>query len=246
MSNEVQEVFFSLLPADTTQTLQRFIYPVDDASMNTSVYQTQLFMHQTEPPKLEAVQWLEEALKHQDNPAGQVTAALALMYGFNEEYEKMMNTVQEVCTNYPALLSYFQSPNHLMMLVYACNKDQARIQELMKLLDISLPTEKEVRIVLQKPPAATNEQFVDFYAVELYVGVNTSKMPVRIRIFYPHLQENVNITKALIYKHGQQLTPRPDYTKEPDPTHPSERAFDLPVAELLKQLFDEFLFLCPT
>ncbi len=246
MSDEVQEYFFSLLPADTTQTLQRLIDPVDDASMYyTSVYHTQHFLHQTEPPNFEAVQWLEEALKHQDNPAGQVTAALALMYGFKEEYEKMMKTVQEVRTNYPALLSYLQTPDHLMMLVYACNMDQARIQELVKLLDVSLPTEEEVRTALQKPPESIDKQFVDWYAVELYDGVNASKMPVRIRIFYPHIQETDEVTKALIYKLGHQPIPRPDYTKEPDPTHPSERAFDLPVDELLQQLFDEFFFLCP-
>ena len=56
----------------------------------------------------------------------------------------------------------------------------------------------------------------------------------------------VQVTNALIFGQGEQAISRPDYSQEPDPTHPSERAFDLPVDELLQQLFDGFLFLCPT
>ncbi len=56
----------------------------------------------------------------------------------------------------------------------------------------------------------------------------------------------VDFRDAINAHDWEQAIPRPDYSKEPDPTHPSERAFDLPVDELLKQLFDEFLFLCLT
>ena len=234
MSNEVQEYFSSLL--------YRQGHPHWPGRRLTESWSFPQFMVDIQ----KAFQWLEEALKHQDDPEGQVSAALALMYGFNERYAKMMNAVGEARTNHPALLSYLQTPDHLMMLIYACNKDRSRIQELMGVLDLPLPSEEEVRIAIQEPSASIQDQVVDWYAVELYVGADTSKMPVKVRIFCPHTQETVQVTKALIFGQGQQAIPRSDYSKEPDPTHPSERAFDLPVDELLKQLFDEFLFLCPT
>ncbi len=233
MSRKVQEYFSGLLVQNVLQKADSFA---------SAMYLHQL-RYAEAPPKVEAIDWLKEALEHQDDPEGQVSAALTLMYGFNEAYGKMMNTVQEVRANHPALLSYLQSPNHLMMLIYACNKDQLRIQELMKALDVLPPTEEEVRTAVQKPPTSTNELFVDWYAVELYVEANTSKMPVKIRIFNPHIQETINVTNALIFKQGQPPIPRPDYYREPDP---SKRVIDLPVDELVKQLFDEFLFLCPT
>jgi len=234
LSRKVQEYFSGLL--------------VQNVLQNADSFASAMYLHQLRyaeaPPKVEAIDWLKEALEHQDNPEGQVSAALAFMYGFNEAYGKMLDIIQEVRINYPALLSYLQSPpDHLMMLIYACNKDQLLIQELMKALDVLPPTEEEVCTAIQKPPASTNEQFVDWYAVELNVGANTSKMPVKMRILSPHTQETVKVTRAIIFKHGQEPIPRPDYSREPDP---SKRVIDLPVDELVKQLFDEFLFLCPT
>src|SRR5207245_1577775 len=119
-------VFSPLQPRPPLQPLQRVILSVDEASMYyTSVYSTQFSQLQTEPPKLEAVDWLQDALQHQENPEGEVAASLALMYGFSEAYGKMIDALHASLASYPHLVSYFQPPDRLLMLIYACNKDRA-------------------------------------------------------------------------------------------------------------------------
>jgi len=234
MSKEVQDYFSTLL--------YRYVHPHWPESRLTETWSLPQLMVDIQ----RVIQWLEEALNHQDDPEGQVSATLPLIYGFNEEYGKMMSAVGAICTNYPTLLSDLQMPDHLMMLIYACHKEQSRIHALMKALDLPLPSEKEVCIAIQEPSASIQDQASEWYAVERYAGANASKMPVKVRILCPHLQEAVQVTRALIFGQGEQAISRPDYFKEPDPTHPSERAFDLPVDVLLQQLFEEFLFLCST
>ena len=73
------------------------------------------------PPKLEAIHWLEKALQHQDDPEGEVTVALALMYGYSDAYDLMLDTIQKARTLSLSLISFFQRPVHLMMLIYACH-----------------------------------------------------------------------------------------------------------------------------
>ncbi len=244
MSNDVQAYFYYLLRGGLPQLPQRFLYPVDDASMYyTSESATQLSQPWMEPPKLDAIDWLQQALQHQDDPEGEVSAALALMYGFSEAYGKMIEALHNALDHYPDLVSYFQSPGRLMMLIYACSKDRARIQELMNVLHFPLPTENDVQTVLSKPATMGSELFVDWYAVESQIGGNTSKLPATIRIYRPSIHEPVRETYAQIFRQGQQSYsfPRADFSRDP-----SQGVAMLPINELLKQLFGEFLFLCPT
>lgn len=244
MSNEVQAYFFRLLHAGLQQPLQKFWYPVDEASTYyTSAHYIQLFQLQTDPPKLEAIDWLREALQHQEDPNGEASAALALMYGFSEAYGKMIDWLQAALTSYPSLDSYFQHPDRLMMLIYACHKEHDRIQELMNILHFPLPTENDVQTAISTPTTSGNDFFVDWYAVELQMGGNTSKLPATIRIFLPSVHDPVKETYAYIFKQGQQpyLIPRADPSRDP-----SQGVVTLPVDELIKQLFVEFLFLCFT
>jgi hypothetical protein len=100
-------------------------------------------------PKLEAIHWLEEALLYQEDQEGPVTAALALMYGYSDAYDMMIDTIQRAVTINPSLSSYFQLPDNLMMLIYACHK-LASIEEVMRNVDLKLPKFDEVQDALRE------------------------------------------------------------------------------------------------
>lgn len=223
MSQEVQEYFsYQLHPSNSLVG-----GPV------TPLYRTQFVQTRPAPPKLEAIHWLEEALQYQDDPEGQVTAALALMYGYSDAYDKMIDTIQKARTINPSLISSFQLPDNLMMLIFACH-NLASVEEVMRNIGLKLPKLDEVQQALleasdpKSNPSAIARPYIEWYAAELRMG-NSSGTPVRVLIAFP---DKNGLTYAQISKQGQAPITIPE--------QPSSYAIEtlIPVDEILKQLTD--------
>ncbi len=230
MSNEVQEYFsFQLHPGTSPQVLGCLGGPV------TPMYYTQLAQTHPAPPTREAIQWLEEALQYKDDPDGHVTASLALMYGYDEDYEGMIDTIKRARTMNSSLIAYFQRPENLMMLLYTCH-DLASVEEVMRNVSLKLPALDEVQQALREAsdpknnPYVLAQPYIEWYAVEFRMG-NTLRMPVKVRIAFPNKN---GVTYASTFKHGQAPIIIP-----PQPTTTGIIETLIPVDEILKQLTDK-------
>jgi len=186
-------------------------------------------------PKLESITWLEDAIKHQDDPEGKVSLALALMYGYNEYYDKMMGTFAAIRANDASRLSYFHTAVHLFMLIQACGKDRCHIEEVAQAIDYALPTKADIEAAICDPKIL-GYQPVDWFAIELS---NTSlKMPMTISIFKPSPS---NESYAMLSKGKLQ----PGTIPPTDPgRNPSLGIQTLPVDDLISQIFHDFLVIC--
>jgi tRNA A-37 threonylcarbamoyl transferase component Bud32 len=232
MSNEVQEYFsFQLHPGTSPQVLANLGGPV------TPMYYTQLAQshHAPAPPTREAIQWLEEALQYKDDPDGQVTASLALMYGYDGDYERMIDTILRARTVNSSLIAYFQRPENLMMLLYACH-GLASVEEVMRKVRLKLPALDEVQQALReasdltKNPYVLAQPYIEWYAVECSMG-SAVRMPVKVRIAFPNKH---GVTYASVFKHGQAPSIIP-----PQPTTTGIIETLMPVDEILTQLTDK-------
>jgi len=128
------------------------------------------------------------------------------------------------------------------MLIYGCGGDIFCINELMKIILFQLPTEHQVITSASDRKPSLQDQFIDWYAIENLSGVDTSRMPVAIRIFRTSDLSKEIYAPFFKKKGAQQRKIPPD-----DPSRNVSLGLTmLPLSELVKQLFDEFLFLCPT
>jgi len=234
MSNEVQEYFsFQLHPGISPHVLGSLGGPV------TPMYYAQLAQIHPAPSTREAMQWLEEALQYKDDPDGHVTASLALMYGYDEDYERMIDTIKRARAISSSLVSYFQRPENLMMLLYTCH-DLASVEEVMRNVSLKLPAFDEVRQALREAADPKNnpnvfaQPYIEWYAVELSQG-NSSGMPVKVRIHFPNKN---GVTYASIFKHRQAPMIIPP---QPTPTGIIETL--IPGDEILKHLADKGIVL---
>lgn len=185
MSNEVREFFFHQLhPGTSPQVLERLGGSV------TPMFYTQFAQTPPAPTKLAAINWLEKALQHEDDPEGKVTASLALMYGYNEDYDRMIDTIRKARTINSSFISNFQHPDNLMMFIYACH-DLASVEEVMSNVNLKLPQKDEVQQAIREASDPKNnpnvyaQPYIEWYAVELRMG-KTSKMPITVRIVFPN------------------------------------------------------------
>lgn len=240
LSNEVQAHFSYLLhPGAFSQQFQSSLHSPAVAAITyyayTSMDYSQLSQLLPEPPTLEAIDWLQQALQHQENPEGEVSAALALMYGFSEAHGKMIDALQVALTNYPSLVSYFRPPERLLMLIRACN-NLASIEEVMHVLNMKLPKIDEVQQTLREAsnpknnPYVLAQPYIEWYAVELRRRGNTSKMPVKVRIVFPNKN---GLTYAQVSPLSQVSLIIPEQTS-------TTGIIDtlVPVEDILKQLAD--------
>src|SRR5260370_20509691 len=229
MSQEVQEYFsYQLHPSNSLVG-----GPV------TPLYRARIVQTRPAPPKLEAIHWLEEALQYQDDPEGQVTAALALMYGYSDAYDRMIDTIQKARSINPSLISYFQLPDNLMMLIYACH-DLASVEEVIRNVNLKLPQKDEVQQAIREASDPKNnpyvfaQPYIEWYAVEFITG-NSSGMPVKVLIAFP---DKNGLTYAQISKQGQ-LT----ITIPPQASSVIDTEKLIPIDKILKQLTDKGIVL---
>lgn len=230
MSQEVQEYFsYQVHPSNS----------LVGGPVTPLYYHTQIVQTRPAPPRLEAIHWLEEALQYQDDPEGQVTAALALMYGYSDAYDRMIDTIQKARTINPSLLSFFQLPENLMMLLYACH-NLASVEEVMRNVSLKLPQLDEVQQAFREAsdpksnPSASAQPYIEWYAVELRTG-NSSGMPVKVPIAFPGKN---GLTYAQISRQGQ-LT----ITIPPQASSVIDTGTLISVDEILKQLTDNGIVL---
>ncbi len=227
MSNVVQAHFSSLLHPGNAVPLESLGGPV------TPMFHTQFALINPAPPKLEAIHWLEKALQHEDDPEGNVTAALALMYGYSDAYDMMIDTIQKALTINLSFASYFQHPDNLMMLIYACHS-LVSVEEVLRNVSLKLPKIDEVQQALKeasdpkKNPYILVQPYIEWYAVELTMG-DISRTPVKVRIVFPDKAKLT--TYAEISIQGQSSTVIPT-----QPTTTGTIETFIPVDEILKQL----------
>ena len=221
MSNEVQEYFsYQLRPGTSPQV----------GGPVTPMYYTQFSHTLPAPPILEAIDWLEKALQYEDDPDGNVTASLALMYGYDGDYERMIDTIKRACTINSSLISYFQRPENLMMLLYACH-DLASVEEVMRNVNLKLPQKDDVQQALREAIESTPHSYIrvspiKWYAIEIKMG-KISGMPAEVHLEIPGKD---GLTYAQINMKGQFTITIP--------TQPSSYAIEtlIPIDEILKRL----------
>lgn len=100
-------------------------------------------MSLTESPLTEAVKWLEDAKDHGEDPEGQVTAALALMYGANGRANKMLEMLLHLDALPDARRNQLRQPDSLLLLTNASGGDATLLAEIGKALGITLPVPAE-------------------------------------------------------------------------------------------------------
>lgn len=227
VSNAVIEHFTYQLLMDTLVQPERL-----GTSVIPMFYAEFALMNPT-PPKLEAIHWLEKALQHQDDPEGEVTAALALMYGYSDAYDLMLDTIQKARTLSLSLISCFQRPVHLMMLIYACHS-LASVEEAMRNVSLQLPKFDEVQQALREAsnpknnPSNIIQLYVEWFGVELTTE-GISRTPVKVRIYFPHKEKLT--TYGEIFRRSQPSTIIP-----PQPTTTGIIETFIPIDDILKQL----------
>jgi len=234
ISNEVQEYFlYQLPPGASPQVLRSVGGPV------TRLYNTQFAQTHPAPHTLEAIHWLKEALQYEDDPDGNITASLALIYGYDEDYDKMIDTLQKALTINPSLISYFQRPENLMMLIYACH-DLDSVEEVMRNVHLKLPQKDEVQQALREAADPKNnpyvfaQPYIQWYAIECSTG-SISGMPVKVIIAFPGKD---GLTYAQITKKGQ-LT----ITIPPEASMIVDTKTLIPIDEILKRLTERGIVL---
>jgi len=189
-----------------------------------------------EPPKVQAIRWLEEAIDKEGDQNGQLSAALALMYGVNEAYDLMMSAAAKAVTEKSALTNYLTEPNNLAMLVYGCGNDEDRIQRLGRVLNLTLPaSDQEVIASLGRIDPSSANLYADWYAAETRpMNRPRSRYVTTVRIFKIVDADGGMTAQALILPYGAN-----SYGVPPDTTtYP-------PALELVRKLRQEFFFVCP-
>ena len=95
-----------------------------------------------EPPLVEAIRWLEDAIAHEEDTDGELRARLALMYGVYGRQHEMIEAVRKALLVKPDLKPYFSSSDQLPMLVYPCRTApdlRAALEPIARTLDLTLP-----------------------------------------------------------------------------------------------------------
>jgi hypothetical protein len=170
---------------------------------------------QTTPPVAEAFSWLVEARHHGDDPGGQVTAALALLYSMNNRYDATLKAIKQALSTNPGLASYFQRPVHLAMLAHACGPNVQRLREVGDAIGIKLPVPpEEVRAALELL-SPTDQQHLDWYVTgqpTAWLGEDPSTFPITLRLFRGTTEEGTPGARARWMTPGKDI---PDIPPEP-------------------------------
>jgi tetratricopeptide (TPR) repeat protein len=222
--------FPSLLPTPTLQATVSF------ENTYSTFYYTQPWVNNTETwtelTPLTAIRWLEKALEHKDNPNA-VSAVLSLLYGYLESYNDMIKNLKEAITHNNKLEDFYQTPNELMMLVYACADNVNRIQEVAKIINFHLPNKEDIKeSILTLPKIQYSTNIAQWYAIDTK-STDSSSIITRIHIF--ELDANKS-SRAYIYKKGNYLITIPENENPEKQT--------APIDEILEQLLDRYFFIC--
>lgn len=196
----------------------------------------------TEPPTVtQAILRLKDALDHQDNPGGQASAELALMYGYAEMYDEMLAAIKESLRIDKDLTRYFLPTYRLTMLLWACKQESERMKAVGALLGHSLPVPQAViRASYEQTdtaPSTPGQGYVEWFALEYgRFGKTTSKLPATIRIWGPSKEDNQKpyyATSIVPPNYGQAVR------------FPLDENLNPTIDELLAQLDKQWFFIGP-
>lgn len=250
LSNDVTTYFWNRLHHVTTDYLSPYsradtAYGVAQRAFVAPPWAQQTPIYEAaDAPKLEAVEWLTQALEHGDDPEGQVSAALALMYGVNEAYDKMLDALPRALAANAGNRDSFLVPDHLVMLTFACGHDVARLEQLGKVLTCPLPLAREHVVATLHEADWTKTEYVDWYVLEAGAGAEPeSRYPATVRVFRPQDSEGRQTWFAYVFpRTGRQITmPSPEADGAGQQRLPPRT-----LEELVGQLSRQYLFICAT
>lgn len=195
------------------------------------------------PPISEAWRWLHNADEHGDVREGLVVAVLAVMYGTQRYYDRMIATLRRVANEYPAQLTYLRRQDQIAICSYACiAQTEENLGELGALIGIDqLPmTPEVVRAAIDAVDLSDNNasnHFIDFYVAGRFSRWSTDdigRFPVLIRILLNQDEQGNRMGRlilipSILSTHGDLF----DNTRSP-------RSID----EILGQLEPLVYFLC--
>jgi hypothetical protein len=188
------------------------------------------------PSKGETLIRLHQAHENHDNPNGQVSSAQALLSGIDGAYDNMLVAIREALAIDPMYLEYFRTPTHLAMLLYACDNNPDLIRQVGNLIDLTLPVpEKVVRERVDQFFATPQDQFLDWYVAERFLGQQPSRFLATVRFWTMDDEMRGKLGHATILSHGMN-----PYTV------PAAQSEYLPVSELVDKLARQFIFICQT
>jgi len=119
-----------------------------------------------DPPLAQAYQRLHAALEYGDDPAGQVSAALALIFGALGEYDRMIEAMTRSLTMNEGMGDYLRSPNHLILLANACQGNEECLASLGVKLGLTLPVPiDDVASAIDAIPRTGVMQHVDWSVI---------------------------------------------------------------------------------
>lgn len=188
------------------------------------------------PLNMRAIEKLKEAytLERQHGLRGRVAAALALMRGFNRDYENMMRSIQEALTIDKTLLDYFREPKHLTMLTYACEENRDHLEALGKKLDhdLPLPTANIITTIENLGQRTVNASW--YVLDQTQTQKNRSEIPTRVYIY---------ATQDSAGRYLWQATAvRIRYPQHEQESFHLDKA--IPIGELIAELNKRFFFIC--
>ena len=143
----------------------------------------------------------------------------------------MIDAIKQASKIDSSLISCFQHPDNLMMLIYAC-RDLASVEEVMRLVNLKLPLKDEVQQAIKEaieniPPSNIRISPIKWYATEIKMG-KTSGMPVEVHLQIPNKS---GLTYAQIIKRGQFAITIP-----PEASSIITQDMLISIDEILKQL----------
>lgn len=200
---------------------------------------------EAEPPTAQALIWLDKAQSAGDDPQGQVSAYQALLYGFTEAYQKMIESIgravksdsetKDTANEHTSNKGFLTAPECLSMLVYACNNDRGRLEQLGAALGITLPVPIDaVRKSLDQIGTKRFIDYVKWYAAQAPLGTKPPRLVAMVLLYKRDDKEHGRLAQARVFARGQRYA------------IPAVHDDYLPEAELMSKLEGQLLFICQT
>jgi hypothetical protein len=185
-----------------------------------------------QPPTSEALAWLMLAQEQGDDPGGQITAALPLIYGVEGRYDEMLDAVRTCFAHASSLGATLQESRHLIALAHACGTEPTRLRALGDQLGRELPVPAPTIFSALRP--LTTDSHSDWWVIPRAPGRGASWSPGVVRFF-------IGVTPT-----GQQGVRARCISAGPDePDFPPELGVYADADAVVQDIGKQYLFICP-